>query len=197
MITGLAAGVIIGVAAALLVVQFRTANETLTPLAIALNSIPIIALAPIFNNWLGLVSPRSNQAVVVLLVFFPVFINTAKGLTQVDRQQLELMDSYAAGRWRILQSIRIPSALPFFFTALKLVAALSVIGAIVAEYFGGIQNSLGDLITETARRVDYSSAWATVVAGSVIGIIFYFAAVLLETIFTKPQLFTRLLEKFR
>ena len=192
MITGLFGGVILGVVAAFLVTQFKAANETLTPLAIALNAIPIIALAPIFNNWLGLVSPRSNQAVVVLLVFFPVFINTAKGLTQVKDEQLELMDSYAASRWRVLRMVRIPNALPFFFTALKLVASLSVIAAIVAEYFGGSQNSLGSLITTNASFGDYSAAWAVVVAGSVIGIGLYFVSAVLEAIVIKPKFLLRL-----
>ena len=76
-VTGLLAGVLFGIAAALLVTAFRAANETLTPLAVAVNAVPIVALAPIFNAWFGLLSPRSNQSVVVALVFFPIFINTS------------------------------------------------------------------------------------------------------------------------
>ena len=77
-VTGLIAGVVVGAAFALLVTASRAANETLTPLAVAVNAVPIIALAPIFNAWFGLLSPRSNQAVVVVLVFFPIFINAAR-----------------------------------------------------------------------------------------------------------------------
>ena len=180
--SGLLAGVILGVVMALLVTRFRTANEMLTPLAVAINAIPIIALAPLFNNWVGLTSPRSNQAVVVLLVFFPVFVNTAKGLTQVDPEQLELMDSYAAKKRTVLRLVRVPNALPFFFTALKIVSSLAVIAAIVVEYFGGRQNALGPLILKNAQFTRYDSAWAAVLAGVIFGISLYFAAAILERI---------------
>lgn len=191
MVTGLIAGVILGVIASLLVTLFRTANESLTPLAIAINTIPIIAVAPIFNNWLGLLSPRSNQAVVVLLVFFPVFITTTKGLTQVGREQFELMQSYAASKWTILKTVRIPNAIPYFFTSLKLVTSLAVIAAIVVEYFGGRQASLGQLIVTHASFTRYAEAWAVVVAGSIIGVGLYFIALLLEKIALNRQQIAR------
>ncbi|MCP4226839.1 MAG: ABC transporter permease, partial [Actinomycetia bacterium] len=179
-VTGLAAGVVLAVLAALLVTRFRTASETITPLAVAVNAIPIIALAPIFNNWYGLTSPRSNQAIVVILVFFPIFINTTKGLTQVERNQLELMESYAASTWRTTREVRIPNAMPFFFTALKLSSSLAVIAAIVAEYFGGRQDALGPIITQSAGLTRYDQAWAAVLAGTMIGTLLYMVAVVLE-----------------
>ena len=179
-VTGLIVGVIFGVVAALLVTRFRTANEVITPLAVAVNAIPIIALAPIFNAWFGLLSPRSNQAIVVILVFFPVFINTSKGLTLVERAQIELMESYAATEWRITREVRIPNALPFFFTALKLSTSLAVIAAIVAEYFGGRQDALGPIITQSAGLTRYDDAWAAVLAGTLIGTVLYLVVVALE-----------------
>lgn len=179
-VTGLAGGVVLGVVAALLTTRFRTANETLTPLAIALNAMPIIALAPVANAWFGSLSPRSNQAVVAVVVFFPVFVNTARGLNQVAPAQLELMRSYAAGEWRITREVRIPNALPFFFTALKIVASLAVIAAIVDEYFGGPQDALGPLIVQRAGLSRYADAWAAVAAGAALGIGLYLAAVALE-----------------
>ncbi|MEL6890517.1 MAG: ABC transporter permease [Actinomycetota bacterium] len=175
-ITGLIAGVLLAVAVAGLVTLSRTANEALTPLAVAVNAIPIIALAPIFNNWFGLTSPRSNQLIVVVLVFFPVFINTARGLSQVDRSQLELMESYAASKWTVLREVRVPNALPYFFTALKLATSLAVIAAIVAEYFGGRQDALGPFITRSAGLARYDDAWAAVVAGTTIGAVLYVLA---------------------
>ena len=179
-VSGLFYGVIVGVVAALLVTRFRTANEVITPLAVAVNAIPIIALAPIFNAWFGLLSPRSNQAIVVVLVFFPIFINTARGLTLVEPAQVELMESYAASKWRITREVRIPNSLPFFFTALKLASSLAVIAAIVAEYFGGRQDALGPLITQSAGLTRYDDAWAAVLAGTAIGTVLYIAAVSLE-----------------
>ena len=179
-ITGLVAGVALGVVWALLVSRFRTANETLTPLAIALNAIPIIALAPIFNAWYGLLSPVSNQAIVVILVFFPVFINTTKGLTEVKPAELELMRSYAAPPWEVTRKVRFPNALPFFFTSLKIASSLAVIGAIVAEYFGGRQDALGPLIVQNAGLTRYAEAWAAVLAGSLLGILLYLVSGVFE-----------------
>lgn len=175
-ITGLIGGVVLGVVWALLVSRFRLANETLTPLAISLNAIPIIALAPIFNAWYGLLSPVSNQAIVVILVFFPVFINTTKGLTDVGATEIELMRSYAASSWQVTRTVRIPNAMPFFFTALKIASSLAVIGAIVAEYFGGRQDALGPLIVQNAGLTRYTQAWAAVLAGSILGIVLYVAS---------------------
>lgn len=172
-ITGLVGGVALGVAWALLVSRFRLANETLTPLAISLNAIPIIALAPIFNAWYGLLSPVSNQAIVVILVFFPVFINTTRGLTDVSSTEIELMRSYAASSWQVTRNVRIPNAKPYFFTSLKIASSLAVIGAIVAEYFGGRQDALGPLIVQNAGLTRYAEAWAGVLAGSLMGIGLY------------------------
>jgi NitT/TauT family transport system permease protein len=179
-ITGLIIGVVYGSVAALLVTRFRTANEIITPLAVAVNAVPIIALAPVFNAWFGILSPRSNQAIVVILVFFPVFINTAKGLTQVEPAQIELMESYAATKWTITREVRIPNALPFFFTSLKVASSLAVIAAIVAEYFGGRQDALGPIIAQSAGQARYDDAWAAVLAGTLIGMVLYALTVTAE-----------------
>jgi len=181
-VTGLVGGVGLGVVWALLVARFRLANETLTPLAIALNAIPIIALAPIFNAWFGLLSPVSNQFIVVMLVFFPVFINTTKGLTDVGSTEIELMRSYAASESQIAKLVRVPNALPFFFTALKIASSLAVIGAIVAEYFGGRQDALGPLIVQNAGLTRYPEAWAAVFAGSALGIVLYLLSGVFERV---------------
>ena len=179
-VTGLIGGVIVGVLAALLVTRFRAANETITPLAVAVNAVPIIALAPIFNAWLGLLTARSNQMIVVILVFFPVFINTARGLTQVERAQVELMESYAASRWQIMREVQIPNSLPFFFTSLRLSSSLAVIAAIVAEYFGGRQDALGPIITQSAGLTRYDQAWAAVLAGALIGAALFAVVITIE-----------------
>lgn len=179
-LTGLAAGIALGGLAALVTARFRTAQETITPLAVALNAMPIIALAPLFNAWFGSMTPRSNQAVVTVVTFFPVFINTARGLTRVDPQHIELMRTYAASEWTILREVRIPNALPLFFTALKIVASLSVIAAIVDEYFGGPQVALGPMIVQRAGLSRYDDAWAAVLAGALMGIGLYLLASALE-----------------
>ncbi len=179
-VTGLALGVIAGVVAALVTTRFRTAEATVTPLAAALNAMPIIALAPIANAWFGSLSPRSNQAVVAVVVFFPVFINTSRGLTRVAPAQVELMRSYAASEWTITREVRVPNALPFFFTALRIVASLAVIAAIVDEYFGGPQDALGPLIVQRAGLSRYDDAWAAVFAGAALGIVLYLLVTVAE-----------------
>ncbi len=179
-ITGLVIGIGLGVLAAILVSRWRTAEETITPLAAALNAMPIIALAPIFNAWFGSLAPRSNQAVVMVVVFFPVFIGTARGLSGVDAVHLELMDSLAASRWRVLREVRIPHALPYLFTACKVTSSLAVIAAIVAEYFGGRQDALGPLIVQSAGLSRYAVAWAGVAAGAAMGIGLYLLVAAIE-----------------
>ncbi len=179
-VVGLVIGVVSGAFLALITTRFVGFRDSLTPMAVAINATPIIALAPIFNAWFGLTDPRSNQAVVVAVVFFPVFINTARGLTQVEASHLELMRSFAATEWTVLARVRIPNAIPFFVTSLRLAAPLSVIAAIVAEYFGGPQNRIGPLITQNASFARYDNAWAAIVVASVIGLGLFALAALVE-----------------
>ena len=113
------------------------------PFAIAANAIPIIAFAPITNNWFGLLNPISKMAIAAVLCFFPTMINTLRGLISVHPSSIELMRSYAGGELATFRRVRIPSSLPFMFTGLKIAAVLSMIGAIVGEYFGGPTNALG------------------------------------------------------
>ncbi len=178
---GLVVGGVLGIAAALLTARFRTASDALLPLAAAVNATPIVALATLFNNWFnGSTDEFARRLVVVLVVFFPVFVNVAKGLTQVDPTHLALMRSYAASEWEVTRRVRIPNALPFFAGALTIVSPLALIAAIVAEYFGGTQGSLGQIITQAAGLTQYDRAWAAVVVASAMGIALFALAVLFE-----------------
>jgi NitT/TauT family transport system permease protein len=179
-VTGLVAGVILAVAMALLCTRFRPLASALTPLAAALAATPIVALAPVFFKWFGQVEPTAKQAVVAVVVLFPVFVSTSKGLLQVQPVHLELMRTYAAGGWRVLREVRVPNALPYFFTSLKVAASLSVIAAIVAEYFGGEQGTLGGIITQSAGLSRYDRAWAAVLAAAFLGMALYALVLLLE-----------------
>lgn len=179
-VTGLVAGVALGGLLALLVTRFGRFGRAVTPLAVAANATPIIALAPIFNAWFGITSMVSNQAVVVVVVFFPVFVNTARGLLDVEPAQLELMRSYGTSELSVLRHVRIPNAVPFFLTSLRLAAPLSVIAAIVAEYFGGPQDRLGPVITQNASFARYDVAWAAIVVASVVGLVLFGLALAVE-----------------
>jgi NitT/TauT family transport system permease protein len=179
-LVGIVAGTVGGVAVALLASRFRLASELLTPLAAAVNAIPIIVLAPIFNNMFSTTSAIPRRLIVAVIVFFPIFVNTLRGLVQIDATKTELMRSYGAGDWEILKKVRVPNALPFFFTGLKLAASLGVIAAVVAEYFGGLQNGLGSRITAYAGATNYPKAWAYVAASCALGLAFYCLALALE-----------------
>jgi NitT/TauT family transport system permease protein len=170
---GLLAGTISGVVIALITVRWAGARHGIMPFAIATNSIPIIALAPILNNMFPITSPVSKMAAVAIVVFFPVMINTARGLTEVDQSELELMRSFAASPREVFARVRIPHALPYFFSALKVATTLSIIVAIVAEYFGGPQDVLGQYIIGKANLFVFPDAWAAIVVAAVIGIALY------------------------
>jgi NitT/TauT family transport system permease protein len=179
---GLAIGCLLGVAAAFATARWLTAREALLPVAIAANSIPIIAFAPITNIWFGSENPVSRMAIVALMVFFPVMVNTVRGLTQVDPAALELMQACAASDWQILRQVRVPNALPYLFTALKVATTLSVIGAVVGEYFGGPRYALGIYITSEAYVFRYSNAWAAIVIACALGIGFYLVVLAVERV---------------
>ncbi len=169
-----------GILTALVTSRWTIISEATMPFAIAANSVPIIAFAPIMNNWFGITNPASKMAIVAIIVFFPAMINTVRGLTLVDANQLELMASCAASPARILRSLRIPNALPFIFSALRVASSLSVIGAVVSEFFGGPRATLGVYITQEASGFNFASAWAAILMASLIGIFFYSVVVLLE-----------------
>ena len=105
------------------------------PFAVAASSVPILAFAPLFNNWFGLDQQLSKAMIAAALCFFPVMINTVRGLTTVDPAAVELLRSYAASEAQVFRKLRVPNALPYIFTALRLAATLATIGAVVGEYF--------------------------------------------------------------
>ena len=183
-LVGLVAGTVLGVLAALVASRFRLVDELLVPLAAAVNAMPIIALAPIFNTMFSTTSSVPRRLVVTLVVFFPLFVNALRGLRQVAPIHRELLDSYAAGGWTFARVVRIPNALPFVFTGLRLASSLAVIAAVVAEYFGGVQKGLGTRITSAASNSAYPRAWAYVAAACALGLVFYLAATLLERLAT-------------
>ncbi|MGB7860238.1 MAG: ABC transporter permease subunit [Acidimicrobiia bacterium] len=172
-IGGLVAGTIIGVSVALATIRWVPIREGLMPFAIAANSIPIIALAPIANGMFSITSPVPKMVVVAVVVFFPVMINTTRGLLEVEADEIELMRSYAATPREVMWRVRVPHALPYFFSAMKVVAVLSIIAAIVAEYFGGSQNVLGQYVLTKASLFVFPDAWAGILVASIRGVVLY------------------------
>jgi NitT/TauT family transport system permease protein len=177
---GFLVGSAFAVVSALVLARFRSLGAALMPIAIAANAIPIIAFAPIFNAWFDPLQPTSKMAVAAVLCFFPVLVNTLRGLTSVRPTQVELMRSYGAGEVAIFRRVRIPTALPYLFAALKVATVLAMIGAIVGEYFGGSQEALGIRIKNSAALFDFETAWAAILVASILGIAFYVAVALVE-----------------
>ena len=170
---GLAIGTVGGILVAFASARWVTARDLLVPIAIATSAIPIIAVAPILNNWFGVLNPMSKMMMAALLVFFPVMINVTRGLVDVQPASLELMRSYAGSETTVLRKVRIPNMLPFLFTALKVGATLAFIGALVGEYFGGTSEVLGRVVLTSMSSGRFDLAWAGILIGAVAAIAAY------------------------
>jgi NitT/TauT family transport system permease protein len=180
---GLVVGLVLGTLAGLATARWQAARETLLPIAIAASTVPIIAFAPITLNWFGPESVMPRLIIVALMVFFPVMANTIRGLTEVPPAAVELFASWAAGEGQTLRKLRVPNALPYWFTALRIAATLSVIGAVVGEFFGGPLYTLGIYITLETGHSRYPTAWAAIVLACLLGIGLYVGAVVAERLF--------------
>ena len=168
---------------ALVLARWRPLGAALLPYAVAANAIPIIAFAPITNQWFGGGLTKSSKiAIAAILCFFPVLVNTLRGLTSVRPQDLELMRSYGAGSVEVFRRVRIPTSLPFMFTGLKVATVLAMIGAVVGEYFGGALNAIGVLILSRSRVFQFNEAWAGVLVVCLFGLALYIAVALLERV---------------
>jgi NitT/TauT family transport system permease protein len=171
---GFVAGTLIGVALAAIFVHFRVLERAFVPYLVVSQTVPIVALAPMIVFAFG----QDVTSVVIIatyLTFFPVTIAMIRGLRSPDPRALELMRSYAASDWSIFWKLRIPASLPYLFTALKVAATASIVGAIVGEGPGGIPDGLGRAIINFNNQ--YISGpeklWATILACAVLGIVFY------------------------
>jgi NitT/TauT family transport system permease protein len=182
-VIGFAIGVGCALPVSYLVARHVFLQRGFMPYAAAFSSIPIPAMAPVAVHMLGL-DWQSKAAVVAVTVFFPVVVNCVRGLLEVDRQLLELMHSYAATEAEIFRKVRIPNALPFFFTAVKLGTTLAMIGAIVGEFFGATGQGLGFRIQIEAGRFGFDMVWAAIIIASALGIAWFGLMLWLERRFT-------------
>jgi NitT/TauT family transport system permease protein len=183
--TGFVLGGIVGFTLAIGLVHSRLLERGLLPYMVASQTIPILAIAPMVVVWLGSLNSPAWFSVAVIaayLTFFPVAINTLRGLKSADPRALELMRSYAAGRWGILWKLRVPASLPYLFSALRVAAAGSVVGAIVGELPSSIQDGLGGAILNFAQYYSFQpkNLWATNIVAAALGIVFFVAVVLAE-----------------
>ena len=176
---GFLTGTLAGLLLALLVVRFRFLELGLLPYAALFSSIPIVALAPVIVKAVGLDWP-SKTAVVAVTVLFPVVVGTVRGLQSAHPMHLDLMHTYAASPAQTFAEVRVPTALPFVFNALKVGSTLALISAIVAEFFGTNGHGLGFRIQIEVGRFNLDIVWAAIVLSSIVGIAFFGLINLLE-----------------
>ena len=177
------AGYIIGCLSGFIVAQWAVKStfmrNGLLPLGNFMSAIPIVGIAPIMVMWFGF-DWQSKAAVIVVMTFFPMFINTLAGLQSVDPLHKDLMHTYAAKKSQIFLKSQLPQALPFIFNALKLNSTLALIGAIVAEFFGTPIVGMGFRISTEVGRMNMDMVWATIVVAAIAGSLSYGALALLE-----------------
>ena len=175
---GCGLGILIG----LLLARFATVSAALLPIAIAVNAIPIIALSPLVRVWFGIGQP-SKIVIVAILCFFPCLISAVRGLGAASADAVELMRSYATPELEIFAKLRLPGALPYIFNGLKVCTSLSMIGAVVSEFYGGLVNkSLGIFIANEASQVHFRNSWSGILVACALGIAFYLAVSLVERV---------------
>ena len=182
---GFLLGAAIGFAIAVVLVHSRLLQRGFLPYIVASQTVPILAVAPMVVVWLGgrgLPDWFSVSVIAAYLTFFPVTINSLRGLQSADPRALELMRSYAAGRWAVLWKVRVPASLPYLFAALKVSATACVVGAIIGELPASIQSGLGGAILNFNQYYASSppSLWATNLIAAALGIVFFLAIVGLE-----------------
>lgn len=189
-LVGLVCGFVLGVALALLAARSRLFAELSTPVVLAASAVPIVALAPVFTTMYGSTTEIPRRLVVTIVVLVPVFVSTLRGLRQVRPVHAELMAALAATPSQFARFVRLPGAVPHIMTGLRVAAPAAVIAAVVAEYFGGLQNGLGSRISAAAANTAYARAWAFVAASIALGLLFHLAGVFAERLVTRRSVST-------
>ncbi|WP_296431691.1 ABC transporter permease [Yoonia sp.] len=182
-IKGAMTGYVIGGLAAFGVAILADRSDFLTrgilPVGGFMAALPIVGTAPIFVKWLGS-DWESKAAVVAVMVFFPILVNTVAGLKDTSAMQRDLMRTYGAGYWPTLLKLRLPAAMPFIFNGLKIATTLALIGAIVAEFFGSPTVGMGFRISTSFGQLALDMVWAEIVIAALAGSGFYGAITLIE-----------------
>ncbi|MBB4188250.1 ABC transporter permease [Sinorhizobium terangae] len=178
-LTGYALGCGLGFVVAILIDRSPFLQKGLLPLGNFVSALPVIGVAPIMVMWFGF-DWQSKVAVVVIMTFFPMLVNTVSGLAAASHMERDLMRTYAATWWQTLVKLRLPAAWPFIFNALKINSTLALIGAIVAEFFGTPIVGMGFRISTEVGRMNVDMVWAEIAVAAVAGSAFYGVVALAE-----------------
>ena len=182
-LTGFAIGSAAAFVAAILIDRSAFLTRGLLPVGNFVAALPIVGIAPILVSWFGF-DWHSKAAVVVVMVFFPILVNTVQGLRETDTMQRDLMRTYAAGYMQTLLKLRLPAAMPFIFNGLKIATTLALIGAIVAEYFGSPTRGMGFRISTGVGSLSIDLVWAEIIVAAIAGTVFYGIVVWIERAMT-------------
>jgi NitT/TauT family transport system permease protein len=187
-IAGYAIGCGAGFLTAILADRISFLRRGLLPIGNMVSALPIIGVAPIMVMWFGF-DWQSKAAVVAIMTFFPMLVNTVTGLAESGHMERDLMRTYASGYWQTLFKLRLPAAAPFIFNALKINSTLAMIGAIVAEFFGTPTVGMGFRISTAVGRMQIDMVWAEIAVAALIGSVFYGLIALAEraTTFWHPS----------
>jgi NitT/TauT family transport system permease protein len=182
-VKGALSGYVIGCGSAfaltVVIDRFPFLQRGLLPIGNFVAALPIIGMAPILVMWFGF-DWQSKSAVVVVMVFFPMLVNTVEGLRATNMMQRDLMRTYAAGYWQTLLKLRLPAAMPFVFNGLKVTTTLALIGAIVAEFFGSPIKGMGFRISTEVGRLALDMVWAEITVAALAGSAFYGSVAMIE-----------------
>ena len=178
-ITGYALGCGLGFLVAIAIDRSPFLQKGLLPLGNFVSALPVIGVAPIMVMWFGF-DWQSKVAVVVIMTFFPMLVNTVSGLAATSSMERDLMRTYAASWFQTLVKLRLPAAWPFIFNALKINSTLALIGAIVAEFFGTPIVGMGFRISTEVGRMNVDMVWAEIAVAAVAGSVFYGSVALVE-----------------
>ncbi|RUU55175.1 ABC transporter permease [Mesorhizobium sp. M2C.T.Ca.TU.002.02.1.1] len=176
---GYIVGNLAGFAVAILADRVPFLRRGLLPIGNMVSALPIIGVAPIMVMWFGFDWP-SKAAVVIIMTFFPMLVNTVAGLAASGHMERDLMRTYASGYWPTLLKLRLPAAMPFIFNALKINSTLALIGAIVAEFFGTPVVGMGFRISTEVGRMNIDMVWAEIAVAALAGSVFYGVVALIE-----------------
>lgn len=182
-LSGLAIGTIAAFLCAIAIDRSAFLTRGLLPIGNFVAALPIVGTAPILVSWFGF-DWHSKAAVVVVMVFFPVLVNTVQGLRENDQMQRDLMHTYAAGYLTTLTKLRLPAAMPFVFNGLKIATTLALIGAIVAEYFGSPTRGMGFRISTGVGSLSIDLVWAEIFVAALAGSALYGLVALVERVVT-------------
>jgi NitT/TauT family transport system permease protein len=178
-LAGFALSAVIGPLLAAGIANMRFLERGVFPYIVLANAVPIVAIAPLLTVWLGYgIAPKI--AVAMIITFFPIVTNSARGFASADYRIVRLMQSLNASRLTIFRKIQVPTALPYIFAGFKISLSLSLIGAVVGEFYGGGDRGLGYLITATAAQFDTPLLFVAVAILAVSGVGFFQIATLFE-----------------